>query len=83
MDDTKGKDVLCVLYSREQLDIESVRAQMEQQRGTFMQRLYKVLGQNVVPSNQILYSANGKMSFVANTYAQQSIVPIVIELIHL
>jgi Domain of unknown function (DUF4384)/Pregnancy-associated plasma protein-A len=83
MDETKGKDILCVLYSREQLDIENVRAQMQQQRGTFMQRLYKVLGQNVVPSNQILYSANGKMSFAANTYAQQSIVPIVIELIHL
>jgi hypothetical protein len=83
MDDTKGRDILCVLYSREQLDIESVREQLQQQRGTFMQRLYKVLGQQVVPSNQILYAANGRMSFVANTYAQQSIVPIVIELQHL
>ena len=82
MDETKGKDFLCVLYSREALDIETVRAQMQEQRGTFMQRLYKVLGQQVVPSNQILYAANGKMSFTANTYAQQNIVPIVIELLH-
>jgi Domain of unknown function (DUF4384)/Pregnancy-associated plasma protein-A len=83
MDETKGKDFLCVLYSREELNIEQVREQMQQQKGTFMQRLYKVLGQQVVPSNQILYAANGKMSFNANTYAQQNIVPIVIELIHL
>ena len=82
MDDTKGKDFLCVLYSREELDLENVTTRMRNATGTFMQRLYKTLGQSVVPSNQVQYSVAGRMSFSANTYGRQGVVPIVIELIH-
>jgi hypothetical protein len=82
MDDTKGKDFLCVLYSREELDLENVTSRMRNSSGTFMQRLYKTLGQSVVPSNQVQYSLAGRMSFTANTFGRQGVVPIVIELIH-
>ncbi len=82
MDNTKGKDFLCVLYSRQELDIEAVTASMKSAKGTFMQRLYGSLGDKIVPANQILYTQNGKMAFNASTVGNQAVVPIVIVLRH-
>ena len=82
MDNVKGKDFLCVLYSRQELDIESITANMKSAKGTFMQRLYSSLGDKIVPANQILYAQGGKMAFNASTIGNQAIVPIVIVLRH-
>ena len=55
---------------------------MEQERGTFMQRLYRVLGDQLVPSSHIEYKEDGRLRFGANA-TRGTIVPIVVEINHL
>lgn len=82
MDDTKGHDYLMVLYSKKPLDIDLVMRKMKFEDGNFLQRLYKVLGEDVVPLDNIKYSEDGRLQFsaIARTH---TIVPIVVEIEHL
>ncbi len=82
MDDVKGNDYLCVLYSKKPLDIKNVINQMRFKSGTFMQRLYKTLGDDVVPMNKIKYDEKGELKFSAESKSK-TIVPIVVEMKHL
>jgi hypothetical protein len=82
MDDVIGYDYLMVIYSKKPLEIESVMRKMKLEEGTFLQRLYKVLGEDVVPLDNIKYSENGLLQFSASARSQ-TIVPIVVEMEHL
>lgn len=82
LDDTKGKDYVCVLYSKKALNMEFILQQMEQLSGTFTQRLYKTLGVYVVPANAIDYSTAGSLKFSAVT-GEKYIVPIMVEFDHI
>jgi len=82
MDDTKGKDYICVLYSKRLLKIEKVVKNMKAAKGNFMQRLYKSLGKHVVPLNQINYKQRRAIEFAADA-GKEYIVPVVIEMKHL
>ncbi len=82
MDNTQGKDYLCVLYSKRPINMRLVMQEMQRMDGNFMQRLYKVLWHQLVPQNQIQYSnKNNRLVFNANA-GQQNIVPIIIEMEH-
>ncbi len=82
MDDTKGKDYLCVLYSKRPIRMDLVMEEIEKMDGNFMQRLYQVLWHQLVPENKIMYSSNqGRLMFVADA-GDKSIVPIVVEIDH-
>jgi Domain of unknown function (DUF4384)/Pregnancy-associated plasma protein-A len=81
MDNTVGKDYICVLYSRKTLPIEQIRQKIEIEEGNFMQRVYKVLGTEMIYLNSIAYTYNGKMQFNAKS-STQNIVPIVVEMEH-
>jgi len=82
MDKTKGKDYICVLYSKRPIRMELVMSQMERNSGNFMQRLYKALWHQLVPQNNIQYkNINDRLVFSANA-GEHSIVPVVIELEH-
>lgn len=83
LDNTVGKDYVYVLYSNEPLEPQKIRKEMELKSGTFMQRLYKVLGEKVIPANQIKYTNNGALRFTAQTTNKKAaIVPIVVEIDH-
>lgn len=82
LDDTKGKDYVCVLYSKKALNMDYILQQMEGQSGSFTQRLYKVLGRYVVPSNAIEYSTSGPLKFSAVTN-DRYIVPVMVEFDHI
>ncbi len=82
MDDTKGKDYLCVLYSKKPLIIDGIQAQLKEETGTFIQRLYKALGERVVPSNLIKYSSDDRLRFSADMTETADIVPIIVEIDH-
>ncbi len=82
MDNVKGQDYVCVLYSKRPLRIEEVVGDMKQSSGNFMQRLYKVLGENVVPLNEVKYEQKEKILFSATTQ-NAYIVPVVVEIKHL
>ena len=82
MDNNKGKDYICVLYSKRPIRMDLVMREMERVSGNFMQRLYKVLWHQLVPQNHIEYqNINNRLVFSANA-GQHSIVPVVIELEH-
>lgn len=82
MDQTKGKDYICVLYSKRPIRMDLVMQEMERMNGNFMQRLYKVLWHQLVPQNHIEYkNISNRLVFSANA-GQHSIVPLVIELEH-
>ncbi len=82
MDKTKGKDYICVLYSKKPLDASKLLKDMKSSSGNFMQRLYKGLGDHLVPLNEINYKQRRAIEFAADA-GKEYIVPIVIEMEHL
>lgn len=83
MDNLKGKDYICVLYSKRPLQIQEISQQMKRETGNFMQKLYKTLGKHVVPLNQIEYKQGAALEFSAQNARNQYIVPVVVEIKHL
>lgn len=81
MDDVKGTDIFCLLYSKEALDIESINRQLEQETGTFFQRLYKIMEDKLVHREHLRYY-NQRMRFEVKSYGTGTVVPIVVELPH-
>lgn len=81
MDNVKGTDIFCLLYSKEALDIEQINRQLEQETGTFFQRLYKVMKDKLVHRNYLRYY-NQRMRFEVKSYGTGTVVPIVVELPH-
>lgn len=82
MDDTQGMDYLMVLYSKKPLEIDKVAQKMKFEEGTFTQRLYKVLGEAVVPLDHIDYGKDDQLKFSANSN-NYTVVPIIVEMKHL
>lgn len=82
MDETKGQDYLIVLYSKKPLEMQEVMRQLKFKSGNVIQRLYQVLGRDVVPLTDIKYSEDGRLRFSAATQ-EQTIVPIFVEIEHL
>ncbi len=82
MDDVKGYDYLMVIYSKKPLEIATITRKMKFEEGNFLQRLYQVLGETVVPLDNIKYSEDGRLQFSALA-RNQTIVPILVEMQHL
>lgn len=82
LDEFPGKDYLLVLYSTKELPIKNLMYMMKREEGNFVQRLYKVMGDDLVPINEINYSKEGALSFEA-TATTRDVVPILLELDHL
>ena len=78
-DTTAGTDYFCVLYSQEELNINSIVTQLKQANGTFYQKLTTVLGKKAVPQQDVRYIQNS-MGFSAKS--NQTIVPLVVEIPH-
>jgi len=55
MDNTTGTDYLCVLYSKEELDIESIKSRLSYTSGDFQDRIKKVMGDLLVEPGNINY----------------------------
>jgi hypothetical protein len=61
-DDKPGTDYLCVLYSKNELNIDQLISQIGAQQGTFNERVYKVLADKLVDPKSITFS-NDKIAF--------------------
>ena len=79
MDNTTGKDYLCVLYSAEELDINAVISKIRNGYGTFYERVLVALGGKNASSNDISVS-NNAISFSALT--TKTVVPVIAEMVH-
>ncbi len=81
MDNTVGKDYLCVLYSKDQLDIEKVKRELDATRGKFMNRLKMVLGDQLVAPENISFEGD-EMAFKAFSNGG-SVVALIVETDHI
>lgn len=81
MDNVRGTDVFCLLYSKEPLDINQICRRLEGETGTFFQRLYKTM-KNQLVDRQYLRYYNQRMRFEIKSNGTGTVVPIVVEIPH-
>lgn len=79
MDDTKGTDFMCVLYSRDALDINAIVDKIEVTEGSFYDKLKAAISEEMAPSEDITYDKNA-IKFSAKT--EKTLVPLIVELSH-
>jgi len=78
LDDNTGKEYACLLYTQKKLDLDMIVREMESSTGTFTQRLYKTLGEDLLPLNQVEYVEGNRISFRACLKTEE-ILPIMLE----
>lgn len=79
MDDTRGTDHVCVIYSAKPIDIKALMAQAERSAGSFSQRVRQALGSRAVAASAITYTP-GQIGFKAESTA--TAVPVFIDIQH-
>lgn len=79
MDNTIGKDYLCVLYSAEELDIDSIISKIRYSSGSFYDKLKTALGNKLVPNSDIIFSTSS-ISFSAQS--DKKVAAIIAEITH-
>lgn len=65
MDNNVGTDYMCVLYSKEPLNVDEIRKNVENQSSiySFKQRVENAVGSKLMKGSEINYSSSGKISF--------------------
>ncbi|MBT29728.1 MAG: cysteine protease [Thalassobius sp.] len=81
MDNTVGKDYLCVLYSKDPLDIDQIKASLDRTNGRFMTRLKTVLGSKLISPENVNFNSN-EISFKAFSKGG-SVVALIVETDHI
>jgi hypothetical protein len=80
MDNQIGTDYLCILFSKEELDIKAIAKQMQRQSGSFDAKLKAAL-QNKMVENRSINLAKDKISFDAKLNGK-TVIPITLEIKH-
>ncbi len=79
MDNTIGTDYMCVLYSKQELDIKRIINNIKTDTGSLYEKLKRALGTSIAPKADITYNRN-KISFNAATNG--TVVPVIITINH-
>ncbi len=79
-DNQPGKDLLCVLYSKNELNINDIVARVGAQTGTFNERVFSVLGNRIVDPKNIKFS-NDNIAFNGISNGKD-VVALMVELEH-
>ncbi len=79
-DNKAGKDFLCVLYSKNALDINSLVKKIEGEAGTFSERIFKVIGSEMVDPKNVQFSKD-KIAFQGFSKGK-NLVSMMVELEH-
>ncbi|WP_339661421.1 C1 family peptidase [uncultured Polaribacter sp.] len=81
-DNNPGRDILCVLYSKEKLDIDAIVAKSKNGNGDFVSNIKEVLSTKMYSGSDVTFSKN-KIEFSASSTNNASkVVPIFIEMNH-
>ena len=79
-DNKPGTDILCVLYSRDALNINELTQKMAQEKGTFNERVYKVLADKLVEAKNITYA---KETIAFKGFSKgKTIIPLIVVMEH-
>jgi C1A family cysteine protease len=79
MDNTVGKDYVCVLYSAEELDINSVINKIRNGYGSFYDKVSNALNGKLASNSEVNFSQN-TISFSAQT--NKTVVALIAEVVH-
>lgn len=79
MDNTVGKDYVCVLYSAQDLDINTIISKIRSGYGSFPEKVSAALSGKIVPASDVRFSQNS-ISFSAST--NKSVVALIAEVVH-
>lgn len=81
-DNKPGRDILCVLYSKEKLNIDDIVSKAKYGSGDFVTRVKKVIANKTFKGSDVNFSSN-KIAFNASSKSTSAkIVPIFIEMNH-
>lgn len=81
-DNNPGRDILCVLYSKEKLDIDAIVAKSKYGSGDFVSKIKDALSNKMYSGTDVAFTKN-KIEFTANsTNSTAKVVPIFIEMNH-
>lgn len=75
-----GRDWLCVLYSKDEMNIDDVVKKISEQKGNFSERVYKALSDKIAESKATTYSKDN-IAFTGFTNGK-SIVPLIVMMEH-
>jgi hypothetical protein len=79
-DNKPGTDILCVLYSRDALNINELTQKIAQEKGAFSERVYKVLADKLVDAKNITYA---KEAIAFKGFSKgKTIIPLIVEMAH-
>ena len=79
-DNKPGKDLLCVIYSRDELNINDLVQKISAEKGSFNEKIFKVLGDKIADPKNINFSKD-KIAFEGFSKGK-SIVPMIVEMEH-
>ncbi|MFK8060868.1 MAG: C1 family peptidase, partial [Polaribacter sp.] len=81
-DNKPGRDILCVLYSKEKLNVNDIVSKAKYGSGDFVTRVKKALSSKMFNGSNVSFN-NNKISFNAtSTSSSAKVVPIFIEMNH-
>ncbi len=80
-DNTTGKDYLCVLYSKNKLDIDDIKSQIEDTYGSFKDRVEYVLKNQLIQEEFIQFNQK-KIGFSVKN-SKKNIAALIIETVHI
>lgn len=81
-DNNPGKDILCVLYSKEKLNIDDILSKVRYGSGDFVSKMKSALSDKMFQGAEVKFS-NDKISFDASSKnSNAKVVPIFIEMNH-
>jgi hypothetical protein len=81
MDNNIGTDFFCVLYSNDLLDIDNIRSQIENETGTFQEKVEKTLGTDLVNFDAVEYLSGEQIGFKTKSKGK-SVVALIVEIEH-
>jgi hypothetical protein len=80
LDQTAGTDYLCVIYSKEMIDIEKLKKDLANTSGSLVEKLQKLLVNKLVSLQDISYKPN-EMSFSASSKGKETVL-LALEITH-
>ncbi|MET3126527.1 hypothetical protein ABID42_001629 [Arcicella rosea] len=82
MDNKPGNDYFLVLYSTKELDIDKLKNDIANAQGEFKQKVYSVIGKDLVSADTILYESNN-IAFELKGTPNGTIVPLLLKIKHM
>lgn len=79
IDEKKGTEYWCVLYTKEALDFDFILNKVMTHKGSFYEKIRFALGDRMVPKKDIRFVMN-KIEFSARS--EKAVVPVIIEAVH-